>query len=178
MKYTGKIPPPPSNNLITNKQNNLFSQVHGYRLELPFPVQLLRMENLSTMLQFFNFHHPLSSDIEAFSFLDRTTILSAISFWNVWPMLYFFAVATLKPFSANIHLFQSYSSQVPLNQSRHMISTFYSELNEFCEKNIIFFILGPKKGFFGGIKRFNLKYSWPIILPNFLGGAIYRPLRT
>ena len=132
--------PPPSNNLITNKQNNLFSQVHGYRLELPFPVQLLRMENLSTatMLQFFNFHHPLSSDIEGFSFLDRTTILSAISFWNVWLMLYFFAVANLKPFSANIHLFQNFSSQAPLNQSGHMISTFYSELNEFCEKTRFF----------------------------------------
>ena len=155
--YTGKIPPPSSNNLITNKQINLFSQVHGYRLELPFPVQLLRMENLSkaTMLQFLNFHHPLSSDIKRFSFLDRTTILSAISFWNLWPMLYFFAVANLKLFFVNIHLFQNFSSQAPLNPSGHMISTFYSELNEFCEKNMIFFILGPKKVFFGGINRFN-----------------------
>ena len=120
----------------------------------PFPVQLLRMENLSkaTMLQFLNFHHPLSSDIEGFSFLDRTTILSAISIWNVWPMLYFFAVATFKPFSANIHLFQSYSSQVPLNQSWPMISTFYSELNEFCEKTW-FFSFQAQQGVFWGYKQ-------------------------
>ena len=45
-------------------------------------------------------------------------------------------------------------------------------------KNMIFFVLGPKKGFFGGINRFNPQYFWPIILPNFFGGAIYRPLRT
>ena len=106
----------------------------------PFPVQLLRMENLSkaTMLQFLNFHHPLSSDIKRFSFLDRTTILSAISFWNLWPMLYFFAVANLKLFFVNIHLFQNFSSQAPLNPSGHMISTFNSELNEFCEKTWFF----------------------------------------
>ena len=41
-----------------------------------------------------------------------------------------------------------------------------------------FFHFRPKKGFFEGINRFNPQYFWPIILPNFLGGAIYRPLRT
>ena len=42
-------------------------------------------------------------------------------------------------------------------------------------KNMIFFILGPKKGFFGGINRFNPQYFWPIILPNFLGGLFTGP---
>ena len=41
-----------------------------------------------------------------------------------------------------------------------------------------FFHFRPKKGFNEGINRFNPQYFWPIILPNFLRGAIYWPLGT
>ena len=47
----------------------------------------------------------------------------------------------------------------------------------FVEKHY-FIHFRPKKGFFWGINRFNPQYFWPIILPNFFMGAIYRPLRT
>ena len=73
----------------------------------------------------------------------------------VWDVCYFFAVANFQPFSANSDFFNI----SVFGQSR---STFYSELNELFEKNVIFW---PKKGFFQILRRtfFRNSISFPTI---------------
>ena len=82
-----------------------------------------------------------------------------------WNICYFFAIANFGSFSANLHFLKC--------QSLELIPTLYLELNELCEKNMIFVYFGPQKGGFVGINRFDPQYFWPIIWEDFFSEAVY-----